>query len=95
MPITNQTSKDEIKEILESKNQEELENKEEVENLVLENTNESVDKMKNLFEQTLGIDMGSIAPQLSEEETVIIGESINEFLDKLIATGGEVEIYFG
>lgn len=71
------------------------ENKEEVENLVLENTNESVDKMKNLFEQTLGIDMGSIAPQLSEEETVIIGESINEFLDKLIATGGEVEIYFG
>jgi len=71
------------------------ESKEEVENLVLENANESVDKMKNLLEQALGVDMGSVAPQLSEQERIMIGESINEFLDKLIETGEDIEIYFG
>lgn len=71
------------------------ESQEEVENLVLENTKDSVGEMKNILEQTLGVDMGSVAPQLSEEEKVMIGDSINNFLDKLIETGGDVEIYFG
>jgi hypothetical protein len=71
------------------------ESQEEVENLVLENTNDSVGEMKTLLEQTLGVDMGSVATEISEDEKVMIGESINEFLDKLIETGGDVEIYFG
>lgn len=71
------------------------ESQEEVESLVLENTNDSVVEMKNLFEQTLGVDMGSIATEISEDEKVMIGDSINEFLDKLIETEGDVEIYFG
>lgn len=71
------------------------ESQEEVENLVLENTKDSVGELKNLLEKTIGVDIGSIATKISEDEKVMIGNSINEFLDKLIETGGDVEIYFG
>ena len=51
--------------------------------------------MKETLENFLGVDMGSIAPEISEEERVMIGEAINNFLDTLIETGQDVEIYFG
>jgi len=71
------------------------ENKEEIENMVVENTNDSVANMKNLLEQTIGVDVGSVAPPLSEQERIMIEDSINLFLDKLIETNADIEIYFG
>ncbi len=71
------------------------ENEDEIQKLVYESTSEIVPKISKTIEEFFGIDMDSIAPQICEEERVMIGESINNFLDKLIETGGDVEIYFG
>lgn len=71
------------------------ESQEEVRNLVMLNTKDSVDEMKNILEQKFGFDIELVAPKLSEKEKVMIADDINNFLDKLIKTGGDVEIYFG
>lgn len=71
------------------------ENEDDIQTLVSESTPEQVGEMKETIESLFGIEVDSIAPKISEEEKVMIGESINNFLDKLIETGGDVEIYFG
>ena len=71
------------------------ENENEIKALVTESTSENVVKMKKTLEDLLGVDMGSIAPEISEEERVMIGKEINEFLDTLIEKGQDIEIYFG
>jgi hypothetical protein len=67
----------------------------EIQALVTESTSETVGEMKKTLENFLDVDLGSVAPQICEEERVMIGEAINNFLDKLIETGQDIEIYFG
>jgi hypothetical protein len=71
------------------------ESKDEIQNLVTETTPENLENIKDTLESFLGVDMGSIAPKICEEEKNIIGEDINCFLDKLIETNQDIEIYFG
>lgn len=71
------------------------ESKDEIQALVTESTGESVGEMKKTLENLLGVDMGLVAPEISQKERVMIGESINKFFDTLIETGQDIEIYFG
>lgn len=70
------------------------ESEQEIQNLVTESTSENVEEMKETLENFLGVDIGSVAPQISEEEKEMIGESINKFLDALIETGQDIKICF-
>jgi esterase/lipase len=71
------------------------EDNDEVENLITENTKDSVSEMKNVLESLFGVEIPTNIKSISQEEKDMISEDINRFFDDIIKTDKEVEIYFG
>jgi esterase/lipase len=71
------------------------EDSDEVENLITENTKESVSEMKDVLESLFGIEIPTNIKSISQKEKDMISEDINGFFDDIIKKDKEVEIYFG